>query len=140
MALFGWANKSRVSGDKTDVIILQPGAYAFNIVGEASYQSTLADLVGGKSEDGANHYFMALIAPERNNRHDPNAVRVAIENRTVGYLDRRHAAEYRHYLGDTPAVCCANVVGGWHRARKNDEGHFGVKLAIAWPPSKATFG
>lgn len=140
MALFGWRKKPQAADNLTDVIMLQPGPYRFDIVGESTYQDQLAELVGGKTENGADHYFMALLAPEPQNPYDSNAVRIAIEARTVGYLARSHALDYRAALGLIPAVCCANVVGGWLRERTKSEGSFGVKLAISWPPKRATFG
>lgn len=148
--MFGWGGKSAKPAPKTaepakpdakdDVIILQPGPYKFDIVGEASYQSNLEAIAGGRTEDGADLYFMALLSPEPNNPHDANAVRVLIEKQTVGYLSKTFAAEYRKIFNTTAAVCYAQIRGGWYRPNKNDAGHFGVKLAICWPPKRATFG
>jgi len=110
------------------------GAYEQPIVGEASYQAALEDLCGGRTDHGHQKVAEAELGLEDDNPHDNHAVRVAIEGRTVGYLNREDARRYRARLReaglDAPvATCAAVIVGGWDRGG-GDRGHFGVRLDI----------
>lgn len=119
---------------------LRPGrGFTFEIVGEGSYQHELTKLTGGKTEAGHALFCQATLVAEPGNPHDPGAVRVDIKGLTVGYLSRQDAREYRNSLGDAaaqPQRCKAKIVGGWMRGG-GDEGHFGVKLNLRWPPERA---
>ena len=112
----------------------------FDIVGESDYQAALGLMAGGKTEEGVDHECDAQLVPERGNPYDANAVAVKIEGETIGYLSRENATVYRQRMGKQIGACEARIVGGWSRKRGRgvvDAGHFGVKLAIAWPPRKA---
>lgn len=64
-----------------------------DVVGESKYQAALWSLVGPDFDpDGPGWTGRAVLMPERTNAYDPNAVRVLIKNRTVGYLNRATAA------------------------------------------------
>lgn len=111
--------------------------YFVEVVGESNYQPALEDLCRGRTPDGADAYFTAVLVPERDNPHDYNAVRVEIEGNVVGYLPRPFAKTYRGELktlrlADTPLACKAKVTGGWDRG-PDDRGHFGVRLDISLP-------
>jgi len=111
-----------------------PGAYALDIVGESRYQAALAHICGGRTEDGHNKIVQATLIHEDTNPHDNQAIRVDIEGRTVGYLSRENARQYRQMLQKAghpgiTATCSAVIVGGWDRG-DGDTGHFGVKLDI----------
>jgi hypothetical protein len=131
MGFLGWLFGNQVRNDP--VIELDAGDEEFDIVGELQYQNALAKLAGGYSSDGANELCEAHLVPENDNPHDKNAVRVDIQERTVGYLSREHAKAYRKRLGESIGRCQAEIVGGWDRG-KGDKGFFGVKLDIRWPP------
>jgi hypothetical protein len=107
----------------------------FDVVGEASYQSALERISGGRGEFSAEHQCKAILAPEDGNPHDPNAVQVLIDGKVVGYLARAHAAEYRQHVGAVSATCDAKIVGGWDDGET--VGSFGVKLKVKWPPKIA---
>lgn len=111
------------------------GEYDTDVVGESHYQENLERVVGGRTEDGAEHECIATLLPEPENKHDRNAVRVEIDGMIVGYLARDDAKEFlraARKAGMTreglPAK--ALVVGGWDRG-KNDRGHFGVRLDLS---------
>jgi hypothetical protein len=111
-----------------------PGTFEFDIVGESKYQAALEAICGGRSEDSAEHMTEAVLYLEDSNPHDNQAVRVAIEGQTVGYLSRQNARAYRKQLKQlghpqTVCKCDAMIVGGWHRSSA-DRGHFGVKLDL----------
>jgi hypothetical protein len=110
--------------------------YNVEIVGESKYQKVLGKIAGGRQEDGVEHETTARLIPENNNSYDKNAVRIDIENKTVGYLSRDNAKIYRKQLkkaghANSTATCAAIIVGGWDRGR-NDRGHFGVRLDLPY--------
>lgn len=89
-----------------------PDDFALPIVGEASYQETLRRLARGRRVA----YFDAHLVLEDNNPYDDQAVRVDINGKTVGYLSRAHARQYRQRLAEAglsgEQVCRCKVVGG----------------------------
>lgn len=111
-----------------------PGTFGFDIVGESHHQTTLANLCGGKCEDGHEFETDALLVPYRN-AHDPHAVAVLMgECELVGHLNRIDARKLRIALKRMKLGGCSlkvpgRIVGGWKR-RNGDEGHFGVKLDL----------
>lgn len=115
-----------------------PDYFDFNIVGELSYQSALAEITGGPTPDGHQHTCKAILIIDDTNEKDKSAVRVEIEEKTVGYLSRKHAKEWRSAmtrakLGKASVTVPAQIVGGWTRpARKSSAptGLFGVKLDL----------
>ena len=133
MGLFSWlfgrnAEPSAVAN------LPGPGDYALDVVGESNYQSALASICGGRTEDGHNEIVQATLIHEDSNPHDSMAVRVDISGRTVGYLSRENARQYRKQLARAghpgiTATCSAMIVGGWDRGG-GDTGHFGVKLDL----------
>jgi hypothetical protein len=133
MGLLGWLFGRK---DNRKVVRLEAGDCDFDIVGESFYQEDLERICGGKTEDGVEFECEAALVPEAGNPHDKNAVRIEINFKKVGHLSREHAAEYRKILGTTVSICDSMIVGGWNRGKK-DQGHFGVKLDIDWPPEIA---
>jgi hypothetical protein len=63
------------------------------IVGESNYQPAIRSACGWSKPEDICFECMAELVPEPSNPHDPNAVRVDIDGRCVGYLSREHAAE-----------------------------------------------
>lgn len=120
------------------VAILQPGrGYTKVVVGTAQFQAPLLKLAGGKkTEKACNINIDALLVPEPGNPFDANAVSVVVEGRQVGYLPKQMAAEMAEFWRSEPISkvnCGAVIVGGW-KGPDGDEGHFGVKLCVSWPP------
>lgn len=111
-----------------------PGHYGIEVVGESHYQRDLENICGGRSEDGAEKYVEATLILEDSNPHDRKAVRIDIQGKTVGYLSRELAHEYRKRLTEAghnklTGVCNAVIRGGWDRGGGN-RGHFGVWLDL----------
>lgn len=110
------------------------GEYFLEIVGESHYQAALESICGGKTREGHSREVKALLTHDNKNPHDSQAVKVEIQGKTVGYLDRQHARYYRKTLAaggfkGRTARCNAIIVGGWDRGN-GDVGHYGVKLDI----------
>ena len=115
------------------------GVFMFDVVGEAHYQPELERLSGGRTQDGVEQSCIAVLVPEPGNKFDRKAVAVRIAAKTVGYLSRNdlpeyHAALEEYRMKGKPVSCPALIVGGWSRCDGSDQGHFGVKLDIVWPP------
>lgn len=88
------------------------GEYAFEIVGEASYQKALRAIAGAGK---VRHECTAIIRLEDDNPYDNKAVRVDIDGRTVGYFAKADARRYRKQLakhGDIDCECDALILGG----------------------------
>lgn len=117
-----------------DIALRSSNQYDFEIVGEASYQNNLASIAGPKASQSKELYLEAIIEAEPNNQYDKNAIRVSIDNKTVGYFDRETAKEFKRecqrkgFTDKTTFKANAVVVGGWKD--KNSQGSYGVKLDI----------
>lgn len=104
------------------------GECDFHIVGESNYQPELRRV----SRSGRT--FLAVLAPERNNPRDPNAIRVIAEGgRPVGYLSRDYARDYREVFAlleqhGRVGACRAKLIGGIGHKKS-----FGVMLNLKDP-------
>jgi len=131
---FRWFTGSR---KKNEVRCKKGRGNTFEIAGEGHYQANLIALAGGeKTEDGVKLDVEAVLEPEPNNPHDSKAVAVLIKKKKIGYLRRDDAPKFVSFLneiGAERALCSGRIVGGWDRG-SGDEGHFGVKLSLSWPP------
>lgn len=101
-------------------------SYAYNIVGEQSYQNNLKKIAGPKEEESKFFECYAKVSSEPFNQYDKNAVKVEINGLTVGYLSKSEAAKLSGKMVNktVPAV----IDGGWFDA--DGEGSYGVKLAV----------
>lgn len=85
------------------------------MAGESHYQDAL-HAIAGTCEGEVRFETTAALVPEPGNPHDPNAVRVEVDGRLVGYLPRAAAVAYGPVVrapaerGRT-AVCDAMVAG-----------------------------
>ncbi|AVL53804.1 hypothetical protein CEP88_15135 [Roseobacter denitrificans] len=128
--MIGWFKKKKA--ETVNLPLLDCGGqYQFDIVGEASYQIELEAIAGKKTKESKQFRCHAAMVIEDNNRHDPEAVRVVIDSKTVGYLSRADARHFRKWfaeqdLGLLGVAVSAEIVGGWKD--HESEGHFGVKL------------
>lgn len=126
---------ARLFGRRKAVVALKPGrGWVIEVVGESQYQDAIA--TSYKRHGGEEHDLKvtAAIVPEDGNPYDRKAVRVEIDGRTVGYLSRQMAPDYRARMGTQSGTCSAKIVGGFER----DDGtraFFGVKLNAKWPPA-----
>jgi hypothetical protein len=73
---------------------LHQGGEDLEIVGEASYQDALWTICRGAEGDRIRHSVVAVLVPEPENPHDPNAIAVQIDGHLVGYFPRDTAATY----------------------------------------------
>lgn len=110
------------------------------IVGELNYQAALIDLCGPYTDEGRRTRVSATLIREPGNKHDSNAIRVEVQGRTVGYIDRQQAAQWAPRMDVLPAnarqaVVDAIVMGGWRRS-DNDTGLYGVRIARPDLPRK----
>jgi len=101
-----------------DVILQGHGTYAVPIVGESHYQEALRELCSPKR--GRNEVTASLILEDRN-PHDPDAVRVEIAGKKVGYLSKEMAKIYREVMsaaghGQAVTTCQAVVESSEGRA------------------------
>jgi hypothetical protein len=135
MGLFSWLFGSD-EGSSTETLNITngPGTYDVDVVGESHYQEALESICGGRTEDSQRLEVEAFLVPESDNPHDSEAVRIEIQDQTVGYLDRETARSFRERMAEiglTPAAakCSAIIVGGWDRG-DGDRGNFGVKLDL----------
>lgn len=107
-------------------------SFPFNVVGESHYQNALEKIAGGYRRDSQSFTVKALIAIDPENRFDPDAVRVEIDDQTVGYLpgpEAKRIGEIMRAQGVSAATVEAQVRGGW-RTNQHDQGHFGVRLRM----------
>ena len=79
------------------------------IVGEADHQDVLRRLLDQQGRD-----VLTSLVPEPEHPHDPNAIAVAIDGYTVGYLSPELARTYGVFLssGETARACPAMLNGG----------------------------
>jgi hypothetical protein len=132
-----WPKRSKPPAAPVDLVrVVGDGQFAFDIVGEGSYQESLEHFAGGKKTIGANVTVQVMVVPEDGNPHDANAVRVICQGVTVGYLSRRDAIAWRAALSEQQqkvqnVTARAVIVGGW--ANDEDEGEFGMRLDVAKP-------
>jgi hypothetical protein len=111
------------------------GEFGFQVVGESHYQSDLAKIAGGITDEGVHQKCAALLRLEPTNKYDPNAVEVLIDGLRVGYIPAVQAPEMCalfHSVGIIQAGCEAVIQGGWDRGG-GDAGEFGVRLNIIRP-------
>ena len=99
------------------------GRALVNVAGESHYQEALHEIAKGEQRLEVT----AALIPEPSNPHDPNAVRVEIDGKLVGYLPRAAAVAYGPLIKEPAdrgrtAVCEAMVSGR--------EGLFGVFLKL----------
>lgn len=102
------------------------------IVGEASYQDALWTICRGAEGDRIRHQIVAVLVPEPQNPHDPNAIAVHIDGFVVGYFARDIAVEYGSGLQSLMSRCGGYVAlrgvivgGGYH---SDGPGRLGVWL------------
>ncbi len=88
------------------------GRYEVEITSESRYQAAIANAIASDSTDE----LLAALIPE-DNPQDPNAIRVEIDGRTVGYLPREYARQFRRRLNrkeltGATTTCRASIQGG----------------------------
>jgi hypothetical protein len=110
-------------------------AFGLPVVGESNYQAALESICGERNDYGEDKVVEATLVLEDTNPYDPQAVRVDIQGKAVGYLSRPNARTFREGLArkpkdDTALRCRARIRGGWDRG-DGDLGLYGVSLDVA---------
>lgn len=109
--------------------------YPTEVSGESSYRENIEKICGNYDEDDGykSDAHLAVLFLENDNPHDSNAVRVTINDLTVGYLSKPAAKAYRQRLAELGApenaiaVCAASIRGGF-RKRNDEIADFGIRL------------
>lgn len=109
--------------------------YPTEVSGESSYRANIEKICGLYDEDEGykDDSHLAALFLENDNQFDSNAVRVTINDLTVGYLSKPAAKAYRQRLAELGApenaigVCTASIRGGF-RKKSGDIADFGVRL------------
>jgi hypothetical protein len=118
-----------------DAIQLPRGA-GLAIVGESRRRAEIQAVVGGPHHDAVYETRWARLVREPDNPADPDAIKVLIGGRHVGYLTRGDAQRYRSVVRELeatgPLYCRADIRGGWDRGR-GDRGDYGIWLDIGEP-------
>ena len=108
------------------------------IAGTSHRQQVLSRIAGEALRRGEHVAFTALIVPEPENPHDPNAIAVVAEGQgPIGYFGRRDALRYKAMAEElirreAVGVCEAFLTGGW-----DDEATIGVRVEIEGPEDTA---
>lgn len=115
------------------------GAYAFQVIGEGTYQAILESIAGGCPENGCRKYCAALIAPEPFDKDDPNKLQVLVRGQKVGHVPAAHALLIHYALRNadcTEGAIEAVIIGTRMRRQdgRADKAHFEVRLNLAEPP------
>jgi hypothetical protein len=133
--------RADLSAEAVEATLLR-GDETLEVVGESAYQEALWMIVGGRSREPIRHPVRARLLPEPTNDHDENAIRIAIDGHTVGYLSREDAAAYKPGLlalmersAGGQVALNGQIVGGGQRGDRigflgvfldHDPGDFGV--------------
>lgn len=110
------------------------GTFEFDVVGEGNYQNSIASIVDDYDEGTSVEIFKAILIPENQNKFDSMAVRVEINNKTVGYMSKDDARSFRRRLsskkiGIKITSCNAEFIGGFIKP-DGTRANYGVRLDI----------
>lgn len=116
----------------------QLNEFDFDIVGEQYYQPAISKIyqswVSNHKEGDIVDPLDAYLIPDDNNPYDDKAVRVDIDNYTVGHLNRDDARSFRRRLGAKKLTgqitkCKATITGG-HELKNGNTASYGVALDL----------
>lgn len=116
---------------------------AVRVTGTSYYQSALEIVAGGRNFASARRRLLtAILVREPGNPYDENAVRVDVADLPVGHLSRQdaprfHAIIQRLAKAGVPAICRAELTGGWDKGA-GDRGSFGMDIHTGRQPSRWT--
>lgn len=130
--------RTKPKGTPATVRVVQYGACDFEVVGESSYQKELAAIAGPAPDDGHEVPVTVWLICQDNNPHDRNAVAVVVQEKTVAYLRREDAREYRKSLREETdslpsAMTAGLIVGGGIKRKTGERMHLGIRIDLAIP-------
>jgi hypothetical protein len=113
------------------------GDRSVDVVDEADYQEKLEQLAGGRSERGTITQVVALLNRDPTRPHEKDAVRVSVDDETVGYIGKWDAKDLKPLMvrlekEGVPAWVRGNIVGGW----ADDGGDEAFRIRLDALPSK----
>lgn len=110
------------------------------VVGESFHQAAISSVSGRRGEEAVSFDCVAVLVPEPDGRHDPNAIGVQIEAQVVGHLSREDAILY-HPLVDAAArlgvVIACNTRIAAHDPDEATTSNAGVFLHLPSPEDAA---
>lgn len=113
-----------------------PSGVAVAVVGEGCYTANIFRVAQNLFGEQANRNCIAFLVPEEGNKHDKNAVMVAIEGEHVGYLSRDDAVDFRlalknAALGISVTSCYAHI--GWGGVGAEGKRlNYSISLDVDW--------
>jgi hypothetical protein len=86
-------------------------------VGESNYLDELNEILRSTPKHKGRYETIATLSPEPSNPHDPNAIRILIGDKPVGYLSRADAKRFRKshsaaIASEQIIQCRARLTGG----------------------------
>ncbi|HEX4733549.1 MAG TPA: HIRAN domain-containing protein [Thermoleophilaceae bacterium] len=81
------------------------------VAGTSHYQEALRPLSGRKGDEQVRVQRVALLVPEPDNPHDPNAIAVTIDGQLVGYLSRDENKRWLDVVSGTEVGAEAMIAG-----------------------------
>lgn len=112
---------------------LLEGNVDLDVVGESFYQDALWAVIGGVTRERVRTEVIAMLVPESNNQHDPNAIAVYIGGLKVGHIGAEDAANMidglKKQIAQNPGkfIALSGVVAGGGM-RSDGLGRLGVFL------------
>jgi hypothetical protein len=120
--------------DKVRIPLAQASKYDFDIVGEASYLSTLRRIDGGRLARGKTVITPVLVVPEPTNEYDANAIAVLVEGfGKIGHFSRDAALEWASVSHALQARNAVGVSYGWLMGGTAEKPNIGVWLCLKTP-------
>jgi hypothetical protein len=107
--IFGGTSAEAVDSSR-EILILE-GLDTLEVVGESYCQDVLWELVGGNSGQRVRVEVIGTLNPQPDNKYDPNAIAVHIENSKVGFVAKELAAEIIEELNDLIKTNGGKVIG-----------------------------
>jgi hypothetical protein len=105
------------------------GAFAVEAVSDERHRATLRAMAA----DTAATDLVAVLRPERSNRTDPDAIRVDLAGKAVGYLPVAIAGSVQPVMRHRAVACGARIVP----AGTGDDPPVRLALDITLPPALA---
>ena len=93
--------KASMPEEGTFLLIESSGNFSVGVAGESFYFDAISRAANRRTGE---HLMLAEIIREPDNKYDSNAVRVAIDGRTVGHIPREDAPSFHGLLGYAASI------------------------------------